>query len=287
MVHLVLILFLNHAHAQNVQQAACIRPSHNPKAEVGAIYLHGWFQFGGSSDHIALERNNRAQLQQLANTTGMTIAVPLADGNNGQGERSWNPDQRPGSAAVALQRIEAKASAACGGARLAVPRKIIGFSDGGYMAREIGLQCAAKKPQYSVVMMAGARARNGSSANRGNCAKFLAIRGASDNSTDTCVAKSEGKCVRSIPFYQTARSMMSSLGGNAEVLPPYRGGHELPPNSVIAAAFGSAQVAENPPVTISTGTPTAPSVAVPPAPRPPQIPHGSGGFLFPDAPAGR
>lgn len=260
-------------HPQDVQQATCIRPRNNPAAEVGTIYLHGWFPFSGSGNYINLERANRRQLQDLADRTGQSIAVPLATESNRYKMRTWNPSQERGTAAGKLGAIEKRAVAACGKS-LAVPRRLIGFSDGGYMAREIAVQCAAKGSVYSAVMMIGAAGRDGSSSNRTGCAKFFAVHGASD----TCASSVNGRCTRSIP--QTMASMARSLGTGAQVLPTFQGGHELPPNDRLITALGynsGASPVAATPATRATRPTHAPTQ--PPPARPTAEPGLSAGFL--------
>jgi poly(3-hydroxybutyrate) depolymerase len=222
-----------------VQNAQCLLPRNNPLAPVGIIYLHGWFPATGTSGYyIDLEKANRAQLQQLADTLGVRIAVPVSDQIHANGNRSWGSSMVPGTAQNRLRQIESRARAACGGAALGSPRSLIGFSDGGYMAREIALQCAAKRSEYTAIMMVGARARVAASDFR-DCAPLLAIRGTSDFSTDAPNA----------PFSQTADRMLETFrrgGGSGDLLAPYPGGHILPPNDILARHLSSPQAASLP-----------------------------------------
>jgi hypothetical protein len=253
------------ASAQNVQQATCITPQGNPNAAVGATYLHGWFDVRGNTDFVKLEASNRRQLQALANRTGQSIAIPLSENlNSSNGYRQWD--------GIGFNEIKKKAKAACGSRPAKPGQLLLGFSNGGYRVRDIAINCEAKKPEFAAVLMVGARARNGRPSNRSGCAKFYAVRGIGDGSTNTCVSyahNSRGQryCASSIPFSTAARNMVNSLGGNAEVLPPYQGDHVLPPNDLIARAMGTTLVAELPPPIVPTATPQPPTP--PPQQRPP------------------
>jgi hypothetical protein len=213
------------AQAQGtVHQSQCLTPRNRPDAPVGVIYLHGWFPHNQNSGHsVNSERANRQQLQELADQLGVSIAVPVSTQVHSNGNRSWSPSQTPGSAAARLQQIEAQSRAACGGRSLLAPRSLIGFSNGGYMAREIALQCAARRSDYNAIVMIGARARVAGGSFR-DCANFLAVRGTSDGSTDSPDA----------PFSRQASRMMEGFsrgGGEGRVLDPYDGGHVFPPNA--------------------------------------------------------
>lgn len=227
------------AGAETVHRATCIRPKGKPHAPVSAIYLHGWFNANSSVTdgfYVELEKSNRAQLQDLADKMGISIAVPLAPNRvslKAGVMRAWSPSQTPGTAARALKSIEKESESVCG-QPLAAEKTLIGFSDGGYQAREMALQCAAKTPQYKNVIMMGARARDGSKKGRDNCAPLIAIRGTEDDSTAKCLSKVRGKCIRSVPFEIEAEQMARSIGGNTEIFPPYEGGHILAPNKFLA-----------------------------------------------------
>lgn len=232
---------ISNLFAGNIHQAECIVPRTNPTAKVGTIYLHGWFDFSNTgSGHNQLEASNRRKLQALADRTGKAVAVPVSnEANYNSRERSWlakPPKQRP-SARDKLTEIEAKAAAACGGRAFEQGLRLVGFSDGGYFAREAALECATKSPKYSAVLMAGAQARPATRASAPNCAKLYAVRGVADDSTNTCLERNAKKqCIRSRPFGEAARSMINGFN-NGALLASYPGQHELPPVDSLMALF--------------------------------------------------
>ena len=220
------------ATAQGVHQPTCIAPKNNPNAPVGVIYLHGFFEpTGNDSSYIQMEKNNRQQLQALADQLGVRIAVPIATKTKrtrkGKEVRDWLSE---GSGTGShLKAIEAKASAACN-APLAKPRALLGFSQGGYTVREIAFNCAASRSDYSVIMAIGAKAQapSGRQGGYGDCAKFVAGVAKGDIHTD--------------PNFQSNGSAMLKTyvkqGGSGFVLDEFAGGHVLPPNSVLANEIG-------------------------------------------------
>lgn len=288
MVSLLVFIFGLHVYAQeDVQQPRCIRPRDKPKADVGIIYLSGWFPFNNEISrqgakpivpgHITLERNSRKRLQELADKTGHSIAVPLPISDNGKGERSWQPSPRPGTAAPLLAKIEAAATSACAGHRFIQGITLIGHSSGGYTTRELALQCAAKKPKYSAVIMSGARARSGQPTGP-DCAKLIAVRGKGDP-IDACNDKG---CKSTTDFNIAAQNMVKSIGGNGAVLAPYSGGHILPPITQLAEVIrpaGNLVATVKPPFKL-TGQ-TTEIVTSPPQMSPPLrvTPPYSSGFL--------
>lgn len=200
-------------------------------------------------------------MQELANRQNCTIAAPLATDTNSRDMRTWVPSQ---NAHQRLAAIEQQSVSACG-RPLGTRMQIFGFSDGGYMAREIGIACAAKSSRYSTVVMIGASApvpgQRTYNRNREGCAKFQAVRGTEDGSTDTCLARNgKGNCIRSIPFATATGGMMDQLGG--EILPDYSGGHILPPNTQLAGLM-------TPPANVATGPKPQEPPTVPTGVRPP------------------
>ena len=230
----------------DIQNSTCIVPKGKPNAPLSGIYLHGWFDSSNTAKgfYVDLERSNREQLQKLSDELGIRIAVPVAQevrsirSKSGVSRRvrTWNPSQAAGSAAKKLKAIEAESEKACG-ATLAKPRSLIGFSDGGYLARELALQCAAKKDTYSKVLMIGAAPRNTLAPKDKNCSDFQAIRGEADTSTNPCVKRNKSGCIERGSFQKTGQAMMKSFGENGAVLPNYSGGHVLPPLEVLKSVF--------------------------------------------------
>ncbi|MGE4132045.1 MAG: hypothetical protein AB7F86_10445 [Bdellovibrionales bacterium] len=257
-----------------VHQAVCLKPRNNPSAPVGVIYLHGWFPTSGSSGYyVDLEKRNRRQLQELADKTGVSIAVPLAQWTHPKnGMRTWSPSQSEGSAQTRLKQIEAKSRAACGGSPLAKGRTLVGFSDGGFMAREIGLQCAASSAEYSAIIMSGAAPRSAPSRLSSKCAKLVTIRGSDDDSTSPCIRRSNGKCVAREPYSQASQRMKSGAG-RVELAKSYNGGHILPPNSWLSSQVQAPDSAvadtQLPPALTPSLTPSL----TPPANRPSVDPY--------------
>jgi len=117
---------------------------------VDAIYLHGHFKADSSGQKfISLENANRDQLLEMATRLKIRIAIPVSPVvNRSSGNREWNT--------VSLSDIESLARKACGNAPLAKRRAIIGFSNGGYKARDIAkLSCQAQSA-YPVILSIGA-----------------------------------------------------------------------------------------------------------------------------------
>lgn len=251
------------ASAQNVQQSACIAPRGNPLAPVGVIYMHGWFQPSGDTGYVNKERTNRANLQELADRLGVRIAVPLSERTKGTRYgtvRTWSSVKtRDGRVLprVSLGQVETLASNACG-ARLAVPRQLIGFSDGAYSVRQFAQTCAAKSSVYSAIIMSGAKPAVGG---RGGseCAPFYYTGGKGDDETQL----------------RGAENMMAEWrrqGRVAKVLPAFDGGHILPNGNVMASMMGNGAntlLAQAPQqqTTVPTGVQNPP----PPPPRPVQV----------------
>lgn len=240
-----------------VQNSECITPRGKPRQAASIIYMHGWFPGSGSGSYVSLERRNRAKLQKLADLTGQTIAVPVSKKFNGKSYRSWSPY---GGGAGRLAAAESMARQACGS--LAVPRSLLGFSDGGYAARAIGLECAAKRQQYAAVIMTGASPMVGGVGGR-ECAPLIFTGGRSDGTTQMGAAATMVRNLR-------------ARGREAETWPAYAGGHDIPSGEEMARLFGSkmninvaqttepAQVASGP---AAPARPTRPTDAAQPPPR--------------------
>ena len=136
---------------RNVQRAECFPTgSYAANWPVDAIYLHGHFHKDGRKQQfLNWENANRDKLQELATRLKIRIAVPISPVvNRGSGKLEWNT--------VPLSKIEELARSACGNVPLAPRRAIIGFSNGGYKARDIAkLSCAAQS-KYPVILSIGA-----------------------------------------------------------------------------------------------------------------------------------
>jgi predicted esterase len=218
--------------AQSVQNPVCISPKGKPDAPVGVIYLHGYFQPRGNTWMHNLEADNRRKLQALADKSGVRIAVPLSE------ETKWSKDNGTvrswdgyGDGPRVLSSAE-KMSEATFGAKLGKGIAVIGFSDGGYAARRIGLSCAAKKPKYSVVLMDGANAfaKEPTAGIEGgkDCPPLYYTGGQKDKSLHIDTAEQMMKAVR-------------EKGREGKVLPRHSGGHELAPADELMTMIGATQ----------------------------------------------
>jgi len=257
MLHLLFALITSAVTFANVQQAQCISPRGRPAKAASIIYLHGWFPGQGGGGYVSLEAKNRRKLQELADLTGETIAVPVSQKFNRRGYRSWSGY---GGGAGRLAAAESLARRACG--QLAVPRKLIGFSDGGYAARSIGLECAAKRAQYSMVVMTGASPQGGGVGGR-ECAPLVFTGGRNDGTTRMAEAAAMVRNLR-------------NRGREASTWPAYAGGHDIPSGSEMARLFGTnnPRVAEAEPAPAVPIVPTTAARPAPPIPRP-TVSHGS------------
>lgn len=132
-----------------IPKATCI-PAGNSNWPVQAIYLHGWFKAEGAVDDNGfrrLEMNNRKALLDLANTYGIRIAAPLGPDTNSRGMRRWGNST--------LAQIETAAKNACGVSSLPEGRMLLGFSNGGFKARDIGMQPCDQLQEYSKILAIG------------------------------------------------------------------------------------------------------------------------------------
>lgn len=133
-------------------QSACL-PEHVPGSDgwpVAAIYLHGWFPPTGPSDvrgSRALEIANRAALAELARRHRIRIAAPLATAVNGDGMLQWGDAD--------LSQIERSAMQACRITRLPRGLTVIGFSNGGYKARDLGQLPCEQLDRYARILAIG------------------------------------------------------------------------------------------------------------------------------------
>ncbi len=134
---LMTILFLMFS-SQSLAESSAPQPTCIPADQtdwpVKAIYLHGWFEASASglTHSRRTEFDNRKHLEALARRLQIRIALPVAPQTNSRGMRTWNNSS--------LQDIERLSVSACGGAPLAEDRSLIGFSNGGFAAKNIGLR---------------------------------------------------------------------------------------------------------------------------------------------------
>ena len=135
-----------------IPQSACL-PEHVPGSDgwpVAAIYLHGWFPPSGPVDvrgSRALEIANRAALSELARRHRIRIAAPLARQVNAGGMLQWGDAELP--------EIERSAMQACRITRLPGRLTVIGFSNGGYKARDLGLLPCEQLDRYARILAIG------------------------------------------------------------------------------------------------------------------------------------
>lgn len=220
--------------ARNIQQSECVGPAGAP---VKAIYLHGWFPKGGSGTwYHSLEADNRKKLEELAKKMNIRIAIPVAQSINGaNGMRQWGGGS--------LNTAESAAKSACGSA-LAVPRALIGFSSGGYMAREVALQCDSKmKSSYTAIVMIGAKPRTPPKASYAGCPKFVVMAGKGDGSA----------AIGNAPAMTKA---YEKRGGDKTDVVTYPGGHIIPNADLLAKQISS--------IGASSPAATSPTPAMPP-----------------------
>jgi hypothetical protein len=140
---------------ENVQVARCYpNDAEAKKWPIKVIYLHGLFTETGRSGS-EMERNNRETLKDLADRMReqhMRIAVPVSGYLSSKRERQWWNKYKH----LSLAEVEALAIKACGGAPLAEPRAIIGFSNGGYEARALALLPCDQNSAYAKILAIGA-----------------------------------------------------------------------------------------------------------------------------------
>jgi hypothetical protein len=139
-----------------IPQGACL-PENAPQSgswPVMAIYLHGWFPPSGPNDirgSRALEIANRAALAELARRHRIRIAAPLAlQVNASNGMLEWGDAD--------LQQIERTAMQACRVAELPQGIAMIGFSNGGFKAHDLGQLPCEQLDRYSRILAVGTQA---------------------------------------------------------------------------------------------------------------------------------
>jgi len=122
---------------------------------VMAIYLHGWFAPSGPDDvagNRAVEFANRAVLGEFARRHRIRIAAPLGlqiEPSNGMLE--WGRADLPQIAQSSLQ--------ACHVPALPKGIALIGFSNGGFKARDIGLLPCDELAGFSRILAVGTETR--------------------------------------------------------------------------------------------------------------------------------
>lgn len=207
-VWIALLLAGSVAQARDISKSECVGPAGAP---VKAIYMHGLFNDDKSAWYTPLEEGNRAKLEELAKKLNIRIAIPTAPKSSG-GMYRWEGQS--------LNKVETTARDACGG-HLDVPRALIGFSSGGYLARSIALACDSKmKTSYTSIIMVGANASPPSGASYADCPKFTFMAGNSDGTNKK----------------QNVDSMLKSYkdkGGGDTDFVTYPGGHVMPPNDLL------------------------------------------------------
>lgn len=137
---------------------------------VTGIYLHGLHKPDGddTKNFRQLELSNRKYLEEVAKKNKIRIALPvsslLSKGSAklpyAKGMRSWT--------GYDLARVEQEAKAACGNAPLSSKRVLIGFSNGGYAARNLGSKNCDSLSNYSSILVIGAGGTEGV----GRCGKL-------------------------------------------------------------------------------------------------------------------
>ena len=149
---------------RTIQQTVCFPSSPDAKNwPVKVIYLHGLFRPNTDSDYYGtLEANNRDYLEGLAQRLQLKIAVPVSTTVSSGGFRMWN--------GVSLSKIESMASTACGGAPLANTRALIGFSNGGYAARNISYLPCNQSDAYMKLLAIGFPETDG-----GSCGNYVHV----------------------------------------------------------------------------------------------------------------
>lgn len=167
----ILFIFLAAAIAANadpVQHSQCFPQNAPSDWPVCVIYMHGLFppNSSGSASYLQLEKTNRQKLATFANglrSKRCRVAVPtspkISHGSYGTNHQ-W--------AGTSLGQVESMSRSACGGAKLAKGRVLIGFSNGGYLAKTFSHNCAALS-QYSEVYAIGAP-----NSSYGRCRNFRA-----------------------------------------------------------------------------------------------------------------
>jgi hypothetical protein len=140
-----------------IPQSTCL-PENAPESSgwpVKVIYLHGWFAPIGPTDianNRAVEFANRDHLAALARQYHIRIAAPLGTQilpSNGM--LQWGKADLP--------QIEQASMAACHVSALPTGLALIGFSSGGFKARDIGLLPCEALARYTLILAVGTQTR--------------------------------------------------------------------------------------------------------------------------------
>jgi len=140
-----------------IPQSTCL-PENVPESggwPVKIIYLHGWFAAAGPTDTYGNrvgELANRDQLAALARQYHIRIAAPLGTQvlpSNGM--LQWGKADLP--------QIEQASMAACHVSALPDGLSLIGFSSGGFKARDIGLMPCEALARYTAILAVGTQTR--------------------------------------------------------------------------------------------------------------------------------
>jgi hypothetical protein len=140
-----------------IPQSTCL-PENAPESNdwpVMAIYLHGWFAAAGPNDTFGNrggEFANRDHLAALARLYHIRIAAPLGTQilpSNGM--LQWGKAD--------LQQIEQASMAACHVSALPTGLSLIGFSSGGFKARDIALLPCEALARYNTILAVGTQTR--------------------------------------------------------------------------------------------------------------------------------
>ena len=136
-----------------IPQTTCL-PENAPESSdwpVKVIYLHGWFAPTGPTDianNRAVEFANRDHLAALARQYHIRIAAPLGTQilpSNGM--LQWGKAD--------LRQIEQASMAACHVSALPTGLSLIGFSSGGFKARDIALLPCEALARYNAILAVG------------------------------------------------------------------------------------------------------------------------------------
>src|SRR5690349_52810 len=140
-----------------IPQSACL-PENAPESSgwpVKVIYLHGWFAAAGPIDTYGNrggELANRDHLAALARQYHIRIAAPLGTQIlSSNGMLQWGKADLP--------QIERASMAACHVSALPTGLALVGFSSGGFKARDISLLPCDALARYSTILAVGTQTR--------------------------------------------------------------------------------------------------------------------------------
>jgi hypothetical protein len=140
-----------------IPSSTCL-PENVPESSswpVKLIYLHGWFAPSGPSDvagNRAVEFANRGYLDEFARRYRIRIAAPLGlQVEPANGMLEWGRADLP--------QIEQSSLQACHVSELPPGISLIGFSNGGFKARDIGLLPCESLGSYFKILAVGTETR--------------------------------------------------------------------------------------------------------------------------------